>query len=95
MHDRRLGVDATSLESDVRTFVYRHFLSECEAPALLQIAEAFGLGLEEIHRVLDSLEKGHVLVLHPDTGEVWMAMSFQAVPTAYRVTAGGSFWWAN
>ena len=88
-------MDATSLESDVRLFVYRHFVSECRAPTITETAESLGVGRELIDRAFYTLEKRHVLVLDPEIGEIWMAMPFSAVPTAYSVTVGESSWWAN
>lgn len=95
MDDRGLVVEATFLENDVRLFVYRHFVSECRAPTILEAAKSLGVGREQIDRAFNTLEKGHVLVLDPETGEIWMAMPFSAVPTACRVTVGESSWWAN
>lgn len=31
----------TTSEVDVRLFVYRHFVSKCRAPTILEVAEAF------------------------------------------------------
>ena len=50
---------------------------------------------EQIGRAFETLEQGHVLVLHPDTREVAMAMPFSAGPTPFKVIVGDSFWWAN
>jgi hypothetical protein len=44
---------------------------------------------------LDRLDASRVLVLHPTTRQLWMAMPFSAVPTDYRVISGDRAWWAN
>jgi hypothetical protein len=44
---------------------------------------------------LERLGAAHVLVLHPTTRGLWMAMPFSAVPTCFRVRALGRDWWAN
>jgi hypothetical protein len=41
------------------------------------------------------LHDGHALVLDPATDELRMLNPFSAVPTAYRVRAGGRWWYAN
>jgi hypothetical protein len=41
------------------------------------------------------LHEAHALVLNPATAEIRMANPFSAVPTAYRVRAGGRWWYAN
>jgi hypothetical protein len=41
------------------------------------------------------LHEEHALVLNPATDEIRMANPFSAVPTAYRVQAGGRWWYAN
>jgi hypothetical protein len=86
---------STTSEVDVRLFVYRHFVSECRAPTVLEVAEAFDADHGQIREAFEVLEQGHVLVLHPDTREVMMAMPFSAVPTTFTVTVGESSWWAN
>lgn len=41
------------------------------------------------------LHEAHALVLNPATDELRMANPFSAVPTAYRVRAGGRWWYGN
>jgi len=41
------------------------------------------------------LHEAHAVVLNPATDEIRMANPFSAVPTAYRVQAGGRWWYAN
>lgn len=41
------------------------------------------------------LHEAHALVLNPATDEIRMANPFSAVPTAYRVSAKGRWWYAN
>jgi hypothetical protein len=86
---------AQPLENDVRLFIYEHFVAECRAPTMLETAQPFGLDPDQIREVLDALAEKHVLVLHPGSHEIWMAMPFSAIPTAFRVIRGGSVWWAN
>ena len=88
-------MDGLELENDVRVFVYRHFVSACRAPTTADTALAFKRSSREIRGVFNALAEKHVLVLLPDSGEIWMAMPFSAIPTAFRVIRGESTWWAN
>ena len=88
-------MDGIGLENDVRLFVHRHFVSQCRAPTIRETAAAFNVSSQEICRVFDRLAEKHVLVLLPESREIWMAMPFSAVPTSFRVLSGGKAWWAN
>ena len=48
-----------------------------------------------MHDCWRRLHDAHALVLDPATLEIRMANPFSAVPTAYRVQAGGRRWYAN
>lgn len=82
-------------ENDIRLYVYRYFVSECRAPTIHKVAGAFDAAPEQVLGIFESLERGHVFVLDPDTREIRMAMPFSALPTTYRVSVGESSWWAN
>jgi hypothetical protein len=80
--------------------VYHALLETGTAPDALAIAATTDLDAGAVRASLERLAAAHVLVLHPGRDEVWMAMPFSAVPTAFRVetevrdgTAGA--WWAN
>ena len=84
-----------ALENDVRLFVYKHFVTNGQAPTLVETARSFDLGTKEIRGMFNNLAEKHVLVLRPDSHEIWMAMPFSAISTAFRVIQGESAWWAN
>ena len=50
---------------------------------------------EEILAGWRRLHDEHALVLNPATDELRMLNPFSAVPTAYRVQAGGRWWYGN
>lgn len=83
------------LENDVRLYVYEYFVSEGKAPTTLETAQSLCVDPEQIREAFDALAEKHVLVLHPDSREIWMAMPFSAIPTAFKVIRGESAWWAN
>ncbi len=84
-----------SFNNDVRLFVYRYFVEKCRAPKVVEVADALAVEPGYIKRAFESLETQHILVLDPDSREVWMAMPFSAVLTEFKVTIGDSSWWAN
>jgi alkylmercury lyase-like protein len=82
------------VDSHVRQAVYAAF-ARGQVPS--RAAVAVTLRVAEVH-VAESYERlaaGHVLVLQPDTREVWMAMPFSAVPTPFKVEGSREYWWAN
>ena len=81
--------------NDVRLFVYGHFVREGQAPTIAQISKSLGPGPDRVRQTLAELYENHVLVPHPDSGEIGMAMPFSGQPTAYRVAIGKFSWWAN
>ena len=81
--------------NEARLFVYRHFVSKGREPSIAESAGALGMSEDQVGEAFETLERGHVLVLQPDTREVWMAMPFSALPTAFSVRVGESRWWAN
>ena len=86
---------ADDLDREVRLSVYRHFVRTGQAPSLRETSADVGSSGTDVAASLDRLDASHVLVLHPTTRELWMAMPFSAVPTDFRVTSGDRAWWAN
>ena len=70
----------------LRNLVYRRFVQLGRAPGRAELGDDDGL------RRLDA---EHALVLDEASGEIRMANPFSAVPTPYRVEAGGKSWYAN
>jgi hypothetical protein len=88
-------MNQTEFDNAVRLNVYEHFVSHCRAPSAGAVAVALGAHPDHVREAFRRLAAAHVLVLQPDTAEIWMAMPFSAVPTPFRVTAGDAAWWAN
>ena len=57
------------------------------------IAAALGRTPEEIRDALKRLAAGKVLILAPNDGNIWAANPFCAVPSGFRVSAGGKTYW--
>ena len=85
------SVDSVSL----RVFVYDQLLDRGMPPTIADIARRFGVAPNEARHALAELRIGKTILVHPQTGEVWMAGPFSAVETPYRVLRGARQWWAN
>jgi hypothetical protein len=90
-----LAVTIEELDHKVRLSVYGHFARTGQAPSLRDTSRDVGVDPAALSVSLERLDANHVLVLHPTSRELWMAMPFSAIPTAFRVTAGDRAWWAN
>jgi Alkylmercury lyase len=79
----------------VRNLTYRMFVERGRAPTVDEVASEADLTGAEVEAGWRELDRAHALVLNPATTEIRMANPFSAVPTAYRVYAGGRWWYAN
>ena len=81
-------MDARDVELRNRT--YRRFVELGRAPAPAEVGDA-----DDVLAGWRRLHDAHALVLDAGRTELRMANPFSAVPTAYRVNAGGRSWYAN
>ena len=81
-------MDASLLELRNRT--YAAFVELGRAPSAGELGDE-----DEVRAGWRELHEAHALVLNPATDEIRMANPFSALPTAYRVQAGGRWWFAN
>lgn len=86
--------DHSATDNAVRLIVYNTLAERCVAPTSAEIARVMNVPVETVASSFERLAAAHVLVLD-GTGELLMAMPFSAVPTKFRVRAGGQAWWAN
>jgi hypothetical protein len=85
-------MDAADLR--LRNFTYSLFVELGHAPSSAETALALGLEPGQVAEGWRRLDAEHALVLDA-AGAIRMAAPFSAVPTAYRVQAGGRWWYAN
>jgi hypothetical protein len=81
--------------SDLRIFVYDYLVANALPPKLDKIATHFGIARADARRELAALKIGKTILVHPETGEIWMAGPFAATKTVYEVVAGGRTYYAN
>lgn len=83
------------LERSVRWEVLSSLRDTSHAPALAVLARATGATETDVAHALRSLADAHVLVLRPDSTDVWMAHPFSAIETDHVVRIGERRWFAN
>lgn len=77
----------------MRVAIYERFVDEGEAPGAGDLADALSIPAQEVEASFLRLAEDRVIVLMPETTEIWMANPLSAVPTSFRVqTPRGSFW---
>jgi hypothetical protein len=74
-----------ALARKVRLHVFREAGDTTRVPQPPQIAEALGRPQAEIEEALRLLAAGRVLILAPNSGNIWAANPFCAVPSPFRV----------
>ncbi len=82
------------LDFEVRRYILTTFASGA-TPTRASVMQALGLDDAQVSASYAMLAATHVIVLDPGTGEVWMAMPFSAVPTAFPVVIGQRSVWAT
>ena len=82
-------------ELRLRELTYQLFVELGRAPAADEVAATAGWTRPDVESGWRRLHDAHALVLNPATAEIRMANPFSAVPTSYRVSAGGRWWYAN
>ena len=81
--------------ADIRSFVYDHIVASGLSPTLAEVATHFGTTRDVARQELGALKIGKTILVHPESGEIWMAGPFSAAKTDYQVVAGDRSWWAN
>jgi Alkylmercury lyase len=79
----------------LRNVTYGLFVEQGRAPTVEDVTRATGKTTEEVLAGWRRLHDHHALVLDGTRTEIRMANPFSAVPTAYRVLAGGRWWYGN
>ena len=87
------GSDADTLDQDVRLYVFRQAADTARVPSPAEIASALDWSQPEVEESLRRLAAGRVLILAPNTTNIWAANPFCAVPSNFRVSTFGRTYW--
>ena len=79
----------------VREGTYRLLVRLGRAPNADEVAGDLGVAATDVRAGWRHLHDAHALVLDPAGDAIVMAHPFSAVPTDFRVEAGGRPWYAN
>ena len=79
----------------LRNRTYQRFVQLGRAPTATEMAGSEGVSVETLLASWRRLHDAHALVLDADAAAILMANPFSAVPTSFRVSAGGRSWFAN
>src|SRR5690349_18915018 len=83
------------LESQVRQYIYRHFIRQGTAPAVRSIAAELHVSVQRAQTALQRLCASHHFMLQQEGGELWRAAPFSAVPTAFPVRVSRKLYYGN
>ena len=87
MTERPAELDA--LARAVRLHVFTEAAETARVPQPPDISRALGYAEADVRAALHHLAANKVLILAPNDGNIWAANPFCAVPSAFRVDAGG------
>ena len=83
-------------DSEIRLWIYQHFVERGRAPSPVEIAAHFQLAPSDVaYRLRRLQDETDALVLLPGSTYIWMAEPFSAVPTSFLVRSGTRQWWGN
>jgi Alkylmercury lyase len=83
-----------TLDSDLRLYIYRHFIRHRRVPLVAEMAAGLPHTLKQVKAALTRLSATHAFVLQ-ENGELWRAAPFSAVPTAFPVKISRHSWYGN
>lgn len=85
--------DLEALARDVRVHVFREAAATGRVPQAPAISRALGRTEADVVAALHELAAAKVLILAPNSGNIWAANPFCAVPSGFRVaTADRNYW---
>jgi hypothetical protein len=78
---------------EVRIHIFDTVASTGQVPQPPEIAAALGRRVDDVEEAVRQLAAGRVIILAPNSGNIWAANPFCAVPSAFRVDARGKTYW--
>jgi hypothetical protein len=75
--------------------ILTHFVDHGHAPSVRRLTELLDAPHDAVRAALESLQEYHGVVLHPGSGEIWVAHPFSTAPTNFWVESSAGRWWGN
>jgi len=94
LHSKLAGARNTRTDSELRLYIYRFFIRQGRAPLVAEMAKGLSHSLKQVQAALVRLSETHAFVLQ-ETGELWRAAPFSAVPTPFPVRTSRRAWYGN
>jgi hypothetical protein len=88
-------MELSAMDLEIRRRLFALFVQDGRAPTAAAIASALHLGIPAVEEAFRRLESKRILTLFAGRTDIRMLLPFSAVPTAFRVEAGGRSWWGN
>jgi Alkylmercury lyase len=93
-HPFIMSVPPSASPHDVRLSIFNRAAETTHVPQAAEIASGLGLPIDAVRRALVELADGRVIVLTPQTTDIWAAAPFAAAPSNFRVEVKGKTYWA-
>jgi len=90
-----MSLSMNALARDVRLHLYEQLIATAAAPSAADAARALDVREADVEAAFRALADARLIVLHPGTLDVWMAMPFSNVQTPFTVIADGRAYYAN
>jgi Alkylmercury lyase len=81
--------------NQVRISTYQSTVRTGRVPKTAEVAAALGADLKQVRAAYERLSESHALMIDPETGELWRAAPFSAVPTGFPVRIGAIEYFGN
>lgn len=85
--------DTTTLDRAVRLYIFAQAAATARVPRIDEIARALDQTPASIEDAVRRLADAHVLILAPNSTNIWAADPFCAYPSPFRVEARGRSYW--
>jgi hypothetical protein len=78
----------------LRLFVYRQMIRTGRCPTVAEMAKSLKSSTRTVLSSLSRLSESHAF-MQQESGELWRAAPFSAIPTTFPVTVGTRSWFGN
>ena len=79
----------------VRISTYQETVRTGRVPSMAEVAAALGADLRDVRAAYERLSESHAFMIDLETGELWRAAPFSAVPTGFPVRIGAIEYFGN